>query len=116
MTTDERIAEAAELYSNKIPYDDIPIDVRPAFKAGAAFGLALEREKLKVALKQLSICVGALKSVVNWFDDLQKGQDDQLMHGLERACEEWDNLYQPPLDIQALRDALKQIEQPTTEG
>jgi hypothetical protein len=51
------------------------------------------------------------KKVVEWFDRVSVKQFEQLGQGFERACEEWPNLYQEPLDFGPLKQALQALEQ-----
>ena len=51
----------------------------------------------------------ALESIVTWFDDISKHQFEQLGQGIDKACEEWPNLYQGYFDMNKSREALSKI-------
>lgn len=53
---------------------------------------------------------GAGKIVTDWFVKIKKDQEEKLMQGFDRACENWDKLTIEPLDLEPLITTLEKFE------
>lgn len=96
--TKEQIELMARVYCLTIHKSHNPTPDKKSYIAGAQAVLARAEELVK-----------ALESVVNWFDDVSKRQFEQLGQSLDKACDEWPDLYQGSLDVEQLKEALKKF-------
>lgn len=74
-----------------------------------------ERDSLKEELDKLKSLAGelanALVNVDLWFESMKMDQHEKLVIGqtLESASENWDNLIQPPLEMEPIKKILAKV-------